>query len=69
MPGTRWHLATGAWQRRGDPGHPYQPPIVWPPPLTYLAMRRLAEQLLPGVRYRRHLYWRYSLVWAKPAPG
>lgn len=31
----------------------------------------LAERLLPGVRYRRHLYWRYSLIWAKPAvtPG
>ena len=67
--GTRWHLASGAWQRRGAPGRPYQPPIVWPPPLTYPAMRRLAEQLLPGVRYRRHLYWRYSLVWAKPHPA
>jgi hypothetical protein len=21
----------------------------------------------PGVSYRHHLYWRYSLVWAKPA--
>ncbi len=50
---------------------PHQPPLVWPPPLSYRQMRRLAGQLLPGVRYRRHLYWRYSLVWTKPAvtPG
>jgi 2-polyprenyl-3-methyl-5-hydroxy-6-metoxy-1,4-benzoquinol methylase len=23
--------------------------------------------MLPGARYRRHVYWRYSLVWTKPA--
>jgi hypothetical protein len=40
-----------------------QPPIVWPPPERYSAMRRLATELLPGVRWRRHLLWRYSLVW------
>jgi hypothetical protein len=26
-----------------------------------------ARSLLPGVRYRRHLLWRYSLLWRKPA--
>jgi 2-polyprenyl-3-methyl-5-hydroxy-6-metoxy-1,4-benzoquinol methylase len=46
----------------------WQPPvpIVWPPPHTYAEVRALAERVLPGVRYRRHLLWRYSLVWAKP---
>jgi SAM-dependent methyltransferase len=48
----------GLWQ------HPS--PICWPPPLTFADMRRLASGLLPGVRYRRHLLWRYSLVWTKP---
>lgn len=24
-------------------------------------------RLLPGARYRRHLLWRYSLIWTKPA--
>jgi SAM-dependent methyltransferase len=38
-------------------------PIVWPPPERYSTMRRLAVELLPGVRWRRHLMWRYSLVW------
>ncbi|WP_232667913.1 class I SAM-dependent methyltransferase [Pseudonocardia sp. TRM90224] len=42
-------------------------PTVWPPPETYGGMRRIARQVLPGVRYRRHLYWRYSLVWRAPA--
>ena len=42
-------------------------PVVWPPPETYRAMRRLAGEILPGVRYRRHLLYRYSLIWSKPA--
>jgi len=41
-------------------------PTVWPPPATYPGMRRLATRLLPGARYRRHLLWRYSIVWTKP---
>lgn len=66
--GTRLHLAASARHRRGHAGLPaYQPPIVWPPPLTYRQTRRLAAQVLPSVWYRRHLYWRYSLVWVKPA--
>jgi hypothetical protein len=40
--------------------------VIWPPPLTYRDMRRLATDVLSGARYRHHLYWRYSLVWAKP---
>ncbi|MGH8931586.1 MAG: class I SAM-dependent methyltransferase, partial [Egibacteraceae bacterium] len=42
-------------------------PTVWPPPETYAGMRRLAAQVLPGARFRRHLLWRYSLTWLKPA--
>jgi SAM-dependent methyltransferase len=41
-------------------------PIVWPPPQTYAETRAVARQALPGVRYRRHLMWRYSLIWTKP---
>jgi SAM-dependent methyltransferase len=41
-------------------------PIIWPPPLTYDETRQIAEGILPGVQYRRHLLWRYSLVWRKP---
>jgi SAM-dependent methyltransferase len=41
-------------------------PTIWPPPQTYTQMRRIAGEILPGVRYRRHLLFRYSLVWAKP---
>jgi SAM-dependent methyltransferase len=52
--------AKGYWQ------HPS--PIVWPPAHTYGQIRALAGDVLPGVRYRRHLLWRYSLVWVKPAP-
>jgi SAM-dependent methyltransferase len=41
-------------------------PTVWPPPERYSAMRRLATELLPGVRWHRHLRWRYSLRWTNP---
>ncbi|GAB3972085.1 class I SAM-dependent methyltransferase [Actinoallomurus acanthiterrae] len=48
-------------------GHWHHPsPVVWPPPVTYTEMRALAAEILPGSRYRRHLLWRYSIVWRKP---
>jgi SAM-dependent methyltransferase len=45
----------------------YAAPLLSPPPLTYRGMRLVAEQLLPGCRYRRLLYRRYALLWTKPA--
>jgi hypothetical protein len=41
-------------------------PMRWPPPLNYGEMKTLSAELLPGVRFRRHLLGRYSLVWYKP---
>ncbi|MGW4243356.1 class I SAM-dependent methyltransferase [Nocardia sp. NPDC004722] len=45
---------------------PHPSPVVWPPPQTYTEVRETAAELLPGVRYRRHVLWRYSLIWTKP---
>ncbi|MDQ3898823.1 MAG: class I SAM-dependent methyltransferase [Actinomycetota bacterium] len=42
-------------------------PKLWPAPHTYRQTRRLALRTLPGARFRRHLLWRYSLVWTNPA--
>lgn len=37
---------------------------------TLAEVRRACAELLPGARVRRHLFWRYSLVWTKPThPG
>lgn len=33
---------------------------------TYSDVRRIAREILPGVRCRRNLLWRYSLIWTKP---
>jgi SAM-dependent methyltransferase len=55
----RWHLLTKTYWE-------HSAPTVWPPPHTFSEIRHLAQQLLPGVRFRRHLLWRYSLVWTKP---
>jgi SAM-dependent methyltransferase len=49
-----------------SPDAAYLAPVVWPPAETYQQMRRLAGRLLPGMRYRRHLLWRYSISWVKP---
>jgi 2-polyprenyl-3-methyl-5-hydroxy-6-metoxy-1,4-benzoquinol methylase len=69
MIGNWMHRAAAAWSRRASPGAAgiaYQSPVIWPPATTYRQARRLAERILPGVQYRRRLYWRYSLVWHKP---
>jgi hypothetical protein len=40
-------------------------PTAWPPPHTYREIRALAERALGEVAFRRHLLWRYSLVWTR----
>jgi hypothetical protein len=55
-----------ALRRAGAAARGYQPPIVWPPAETYRDIRRIAAGLLPGLRYRRHLLWRYSIRGTKP---
>ena len=34
--------------------------------MSWREVRAAAAAALPGVRYRRHLLWRYSLLWQKP---
>jgi ubiquinone/menaquinone biosynthesis C-methylase UbiE len=46
----------------GDPGAP-----IREPDMTWAQVRRTAARVLPGARYRRHLLWRYSIRWSKPA--
>lgn len=51
-------LVNGGWS--------HSAPQCWPPPLTYGEIKALSTRVPPGVRYRRHLLGRYSLVWRKP---
>ncbi len=53
-------------RRRLAPYWQHPSPTAWPPPESYASMRRIAARLLPGARLKRRLYWRYTLVWAKP---
>ncbi|MCT9093255.1 class I SAM-dependent methyltransferase [Streptomyces sp. ASQP_92] len=49
-------------RRAGGPeGMPIADPLM-----SYGEVRSVARQLLPGVRYRRHVLRRYSLTWQKP---
>jgi SAM-dependent methyltransferase len=34
--------------------------------LSLAEIRQVSERFMPGVQVRRHLLWRYSLVWKKP---
>ncbi|MGC0363741.1 2-polyprenyl-3-methyl-5-hydroxy-6-metoxy-1,4-benzoquinol methylase [Rhodococcus sp. 27YEA15] len=40
-------------------------PTVWPPPHDFVTVRRTAERVLPGVRWKQLLLWRYALIWRK----
>ncbi|SPT59567.1 class I SAM-dependent methyltransferase [Actinomadura madurae] len=46
---------------RGGPGAP-----IADPAMTWAEVRDEAQRVLPGAVFRRHLLWRYSLVWRKP---
>ncbi len=50
-----------ALYRKGESGAP-----IMDPDHSWREVRAAARETLPGVRYRRHLLWRYSLLWRKP---
>jgi SAM-dependent methyltransferase len=54
-------LFYGAIHGKGESGAP-----ILDPEMSWREVRVAAAQLLPGVRYRRHLLFRYSLLWRKP---
>jgi len=54
-----YRLSRGFWE--------HSAPKVWNAPDSYREVRRIAERCLPGVTYRRHLLWRFSLVWRNPS--
>jgi SAM-dependent methyltransferase len=68
-----WDVAGAVFSRLLRMARPYwdsAAPQLWPPPETFRETRRIAAGVLPGSRFRRHVLWRYSLVWRKPgAPG
>jgi SAM-dependent methyltransferase len=41
-------------------------PVVMEPPFTTREVADRAAEVLPGVRVRRLLFWRYLLIWQKP---
>jgi len=47
----------GGWWEQGA--------LLIDPTMSYGAIRHRSRRLLPGRRYRRHLLYRYSIVWRK----
>jgi len=62
VPGVPVNLVYRALYGEGSSGAP-----IREPDMTWAQVRATAARLLPGVRYRRRLLWRYSLLWRKPA--
>jgi len=62
VPAVPANLFYRAIYRRGESGAP-----IMDPDHSWREVRAAAASALPGVRYRRHLLWRYSLLWTKPA--
>ncbi|MDP9866527.1 MULTISPECIES: class I SAM-dependent methyltransferase [Streptosporangium] len=52
-------------RRHGGKGHPAGMPME-DPDMSWGQVRDAARRLLPGCRFRRHLLWRYSIVWQRP---
>jgi SAM-dependent methyltransferase len=59
IPADLYYKAT---RGKGNSGAPIEDPDM-----TWAQARETARRVLSGVRYRRHLLWRYSLIWDKPA--
>lgn len=49
----------------GGKPHDTEMPMVMTAP-TLPEIRAAAAEIVPGARVRRHLFWRYSLVWRAP---
>ncbi|SDK37600.1 Methyltransferase domain-containing protein [Lentzea albidocapillata subsp. violacea] len=49
----------------GGTPHDAEMPVVMSAP-TLDEIRAAAAEIVPGARIRRHLFWRYSLVWHAP---
>jgi ubiquinone/menaquinone biosynthesis C-methylase UbiE len=60
-PGIPANLFYRVLRGHGESGAP-----VKDPEMTWAQVHATARDVLPGVRYRRHLLWRYSLRWRKP---
>lgn len=66
-----WNLVSSLWKH-----HRLQPPrevrAAWAEHgrtdvyLTLSQVQRSCEAILPGAQIKRHLLWRYSIVWIKP---
>ena len=55
------HLVYRVLRGLGGSGAP-----IKDPEMSWAEVHATARDVLPGVRYRRHLLWRYSLRWTKP---
>lgn len=53
--------------RRARTAPPQMSAPVAAPQLTVEEITRTAQQVLPGIRLRRRLFWRYTAVWTSPA--
>ncbi len=73
IPALYWNFVLRLWkQRRLQPPHEVR--AAWAEHgrtdvyLTLSQVRQSCDKILPGAHLTRHLLWRYSIVWTRPAP-
>jgi SAM-dependent methyltransferase len=49
------------WRRE----YTHNSPVVWPLPMTRDQCRAIAQRVLPGVKFTRRMWLRYTLTWVK----
>jgi hypothetical protein len=63
----RWMSAPAAAKGRAATRPDAMTAPARPAGMAFAGIARQARRTLPGARLRRHLFWRYSLVWTNPS--
>lgn len=50
-------------------GYWEHPSPIADPTMTHRELRKVVANMLPGARYRRHVLFRFSVIWTKPSGG
>jgi len=61
----RLYIRTGRWRQPAEARRLWAEHGRTDRYLTVREVRRICASVLPGARVRRHLLWRYSMVWSK----
>jgi SAM-dependent methyltransferase len=62
-----WGFVRANVERLWRHEYTHSSPVVWPLPMTRDECRDVARRVLPGAKFTRRMWLRYTLIWTKPA--